>query len=312
MLFEVGKTDGKNASYKHLEHVITRRKRLTDEIGWLDRRRIGILLPETSAKGARKFAGEVREAIADTTPPSAFTVYTYPSQFSPGDISHPGEPATTRTQSGERPVEGLEQLFIRGIPAWKRAMDIVGALTGIILFSPIMLAVTIAIKLTSKGPILFKQQRAGLGEKPFTFYKFRSMVNDAEAQKEELIKFNFRTGPAFKMKNDPRVTPVGRFIRKWSLDELPQFFNVLKGEMSLVGPRPLPVKENGECDQWHWIRLEVKPGITCLWQISARHGSDFNDWVRLDVEYVRKLSLMLDLKILLITLPAVVSRKGAY
>ena len=209
-------------------------------------------------------------------------------------------------------VNGLEQIFVRRIPFWKRAMDIVGAIVGLIIFSPLMLTVAIAIKLTSKGPVIFKQKRAGLGGKPFTFYKFRSMVLDAENKKKGLMKFNFRTGPVFKMTDDPRITSVGKFIRKWSFDELPQFYNVLKGDMSLVGPRPPTLDEVPQYDNWQNRRLEVKPGITCLWQISARHKSDFDNWVRLDIEYVRKQSLLLDLKILILTLPAVLSRKGAH
>jgi len=215
-------------------------------------------------------------------------------------------------QAFSKPVNGLEQIFIRRIPFYKRVMDIVGAVVGLTVFSPLMLAVTIAIKLTSKGPVIFKQKRAGLGGKPFTFYKFRSMVLDAEDKKKQLMKFNFRTGPVFKMNKDPRITTVGKFIRKWSFDELPQFYNVLKGDMSLVGPRPPTLDEVPQYDNWQNRRLEVKPGITCLWQISARHKSSFEDWVRLDIEYVRNQSLLLDFKILILTLPAVLSRKGAH
>lgn len=215
-------------------------------------------------------------------------------------------------QSFTKPVNGLEQIFVRRIPLWKRGMDILGAIVGLVVFSPVMLAVTIAIKLTSKGPVIFKQKRAGLGGKPFTFYKFRSMVIDAEDKKKQLMKFNFRTGPVFKMNNDPRITTVGKFIRKSSLDELPQFYNVLRGDMSLVGPRPPTLDEVPQYDSWQNRRLEVKPGITCIWQISARHDSDFDNWVRLDIEYVKKKSLLLDIKILLLTMPAVLSRKGAH
>ena len=210
-----------------------------------------------------------------------------------------------------RPVQELEQIFVRRIPTCKRGMDIVGAIVGLVLFAPVILAVVIAIKLTSKGPIIFKQKRAGLGGKPFIFYKFRSMFLDAEDRKKELMKFNERTGPVFKMTEDPRVTPVGKFIRKWSLDELPQFYNVLKGDMSLVGPRPPTLDEVPQYDNWQNRRLEVKPGITCIWQISARHKSSFEEWVRLDIKYVQRQSFLLDLKILFLTLPAMLSRKGA-
>jgi len=143
------------------------------------------------------------------------------------------------------------------------------------------------------------------------FYKFRSMVIDAEARKKDLLKYNERTGPAFKMTDDPRVTRVGNFIRKWSLDELPQFFNVLCGDLSLVGPRPLPLEEASQHNQWQDRRLHVSPGITCLWQVYARHDKSFDRWARLDIEYIMRRSLRLDLKILLKTPLDVLSRKGA-
>lgn len=205
-----------------------------------------------------------------------------------------------------------EHLFQRPCPAWKRAMDIVGSLVAILLTAPLMLLIMIAVKCSSQGPAVFRQERAGQGGRPFTFYKFRTMVVDAEEQKYELLRFNERDGPAFKMTNDPRITRVGRFLRRWSLDELPQFFNVLKGDMSLVGPRPLPCAEAGRQDLWHNRRLEVKPGITCLWQIYARGSSSFDGWARLDIEYVDNLSFWLDVKLLLLTLPAVLTKRGAY
>jgi lipopolysaccharide/colanic/teichoic acid biosynthesis glycosyltransferase len=137
------------------------------------------------------------------------------------------------------------------------------------------------------------------------------MTVDAEARRHKLLEFNERNGPAFKMKDDPRITPLGRILRKTSLDELPQFFNVLTGHMSLVGPRPLLVEEHLACDHWHHVRLEVKPGLTCLWQIYSRDESSFDQWVRLDVEYIRRMSFWYDLKLLLLTVPAVLLRKGA-
>jgi lipopolysaccharide/colanic/teichoic acid biosynthesis glycosyltransferase len=202
-------------------------------------------------------------------------------------------------------------LFARPIPLWKRALDIVGASAVLAVASPVMIAVAIAIKITSPGPILFAQKRGGLGGKPFDLYKFRSMSVDAEARKADLMKFNERSGPVFKMTHDPRVTTIGRFIRKTSLDELPQLFNVLKGDMSLVGPRPLPKSEERGYDHWHWRRLDVKPGLTCIWQVTCRHDKDFDRWVRLDLEYIAKRSLLLDLKLLFQTIPAVLAQRGA-
>ena len=191
-------------------------------------------------------------------------------------------------------------------------MDVVGASVALVVFAPLMLIIAVAIKLTSAGPVLFLQERGGLRGKPFLLCKFRSMTADAEARKQELAPFNERTGPAFKMKDDPRVTPVGRLLRRASLDELPQFFNVLKGDMSLVGPRPLPIEEDQGYEQWHWRRLEAKPGITCLWQVFSRDDHDFDNWVRLDIQYIENMSFWLDVKLLLLTLPAVLSRKGAH
>jgi lipopolysaccharide/colanic/teichoic acid biosynthesis glycosyltransferase len=183
----------------------------------------------------------------------------------------------------------------------------------LVLSSPIFLILAAAIKSSSPGPIFFRQQRSGLNGSPFTLYKFRTMVTNAEQFQHELAAMNEMSGPVFKVTNDPRVTRVGKFLRKWSLDELPQLFNVLRGEMSLVGPRPLPVDEIKRInDLSHRRRLSVKPGLTCLWQIKGRNQiSDFKDWVRLDLEYIDHWSLWLDLKILLLTIPAVLRGTGA-
>ncbi len=195
----------------------------------------------------------------------------------------------------------------------KMLMDFFGALVLLILLSPLFLLIAAAIKCVSPGPVFFKQQRSGLSGAPFTLYKFRTMVTNAEQFKHELEAMNEMRGPVFKVTNDPRVTRIGKWLRRYSLDELPQLFNVLRGEMSLVGPRPLPVDEVKRFnDLAHRRRLSVKPGITCLWQISGRsHIADFKEWVRLDLEYIDNWSLWLDLKILLRTIPAVFAATGA-
>ncbi len=195
----------------------------------------------------------------------------------------------------------------------KQAMDLVGALVFLICFSWLFLLIALYLKITSPGPILFRQQRSGLNGRPFTIYKFRTMVTNAEQFKHELSAMNEMTGPVFKVTNDPRITPAGKFLRKWSLDELPQIFNVLKGDMSLVGPRPLPVDEVKRFENLsHRRRLSVKPGLTCLWQVKGRNQiNDFREWVRLDLEYIDNWSLSLDLKILLMTIPAVLRGTGA-
>lgn len=195
----------------------------------------------------------------------------------------------------------------------KHALDFTGALIGLVLVAPVLAVTALIIKLTSPGPVLFHQFRSGLNGSPFTIYKFRTMVTNAEQLKHELEAMNEMRGPVFKVTKDPRITPVGKWLRRFSVDELPQLFNVLRGEMSLVGPRPLPVDEVRRFnDHAHRRRLSVKPGITCLWQISGRSEiKDFSDWVRLDLEYIDNWSLWLDTKILLRTLPAVFRATGA-
>lgn len=197
--------------------------------------------------------------------------------------------------------------------AAKSVLDHAGAACLLVMTSPLLLLVAILIKWSSPGPIFFRQKRAGLNGSPFEMLKFRTMVSNAEQLKQELLALNEMSGPVFKVSNDPRITTLGRFLRKWSIDELPQLINVLRGEMSLVGPRPLPVDEVRRFDDMaHRRRLSVKPGLTCLWQVSGRNNvSDFREWVRLDLEYIDNWSFWLDLKILWRTIPAVFSGAGA-
>jgi lipopolysaccharide/colanic/teichoic acid biosynthesis glycosyltransferase len=158
--------------------------------------------------------------------------------------------------------------------------------------------------------VFFKQRRAGLGGRPFTIYKFRTMVVDAEAQKSQLRHKSEQDGPAFKIKHDPRITRIGRILRESSLDELPQLFNVLKGDMSLVGPRPLPVDESEGCATWHRRRLDVTPGLTCIWQVHGRSSVSFVEWIRMDRRYIRALSIWQDIKLMLLTIPSILMRRG--
>jgi len=214
---------------------------------------------------------------------------------------------------------GRPVLVFRSTPetSWqglvKLVLDVVLALIAIVLFSWLFLLIAVLIRFSSPGPIWFRQERCGLNGHPFTMLKFRSMVTDAEQRKHEFAALNEMGGPVFKLSNDPRVTSVGRILRRFSLDELPQLFNVLRGEMSLVGPRPLPVDEVEHFDDpAHRRRLSVRPGLTCLWQISGRNDvRDFADWVRLDLEYIDNWSLWLDLKILCRTVPIVLVGTGA-
>jgi len=194
----------------------------------------------------------------------------------------------------------------------KTLLDFLIAGTALLVLAPLLAVVSLLIKYESPGPVLFVQQRLGVNKRLFNIYKFRTMREDAEQMQADLEQLNELDGPAFKMKNDPRITPLGKWLRKTSIDELPQLFNVLKGDMSLVGPRPLPVRDfKGFESDIHRRRFSVKPGITCLWQISGRSNIGFEQWMKLDMNYIDDWSLWLDLKILLKTIPAVLTRTGA-
>jgi exopolysaccharide biosynthesis polyprenyl glycosylphosphotransferase len=199
--------------------------------------------------------------------------------------------------------------------AMKRFIDVVISFIAIIFLSPVMLLTALLVKLTSSGPIFFVQKRLGLNKRTFQIYKFRTMVVDAEARLKEIEHKNEANGPVFKIKKDPRITLIGTFLRKTSIDELPQFFNVLKGEMSLVGPRPLQVRDyelfETHCGDWQRKRFSVRPGITCLWQIMGRSSTTFERWMELDLQYIRTWSVWLDLEILAKTVPAVLKGSGA-
>ena len=291
--------------------------RETDIKGWIDHGVIGVLLPDTDANGVSRYV----EKIANGNGDLGYSVITgtYPNDlfqklltekedfpdFSPLDLDGPTK------------FRGFQIIL-------KKVMDILGSLIGLILFSPLMLSTAIAIKITSPGPIIFKQTRFGKKGVRFPFYKFRSMYWNVDDHihreyvtnliKGNLEKINQGDGnePIYKMKSDPRVTPVGKIIRKTSIDELPQFFNVLKGEMSFIGPRPPIPYEVEKYEPWHLRRiLEVKPGITGLWQVDGRSRTSFDDMVRLDLKYAQNWSLWLDLKILLKTVRAVIHPQGA-
>lgn len=194
----------------------------------------------------------------------------------------------------------------------KRIMDVVISIILMILLIPVFVLIAVIIKLESMGSIVFKQIRAGMNGNPFFMHKFRSMKEEAEAEKGKIIHLNEKKGPIFKIREDPRITKFGRFLRQTSLDELPQLYNVLIGEMSLVGPRPLPVDEMERCTNRQKKRLTVKPGITCLWQISGRSMLTFRRWMALDLYYVKQRSLLLDLYILVKTIPACITGIGAW
>ena len=194
----------------------------------------------------------------------------------------------------------------------KRTLDLVGATVALILAAPVLLLAALAIMIETRGSVLYRSTRVGRNGRPFTFYKLRSMVNGADRHRHHLSHLNECDGPVFKISRDPRVTVVGRFLRTTSLDELPQLWNVIRGDMSLVGPRPPLPEEVSHYQPWQMRRLDVRPGLTCLWQISGRSRIGFEEWMRLDLEYIRYRSFRLDLQILLRTIPAVLSQEGAY
>ncbi len=239
-----------------------------------------------------------RRGIRVRLAPSTMEILIHRAEFVPGQ-------SVPLFELGPPAFEGIDF-------ALKRTFDIVGATLLLIVLSPLLLALTLAVVLTSRGPILFRSMRRGIGQRPFACLKFRTMHTDAEERQADLEELNEASGALFKIRDDPRLTPVGRFLRRFSLDELPQLINVLRGEMSLVGPRPLPERDYTMLEDWHRKRYLVLPGITGLWQVSGRSELDFDDLVHLDFLYLEHWSLALDLTILLKTIPAVISRRGAY
>ena len=196
-------------------------------------------------------------------------------------------------------------------PIWKRGIDVVGAGIGIMLLSPVFIGAAMAIKVSAPGPVFFRQMREGKDGKPFGILKFRTMVIDAEAKQADLRAISEQDGPAFKLKDDPRVTKVGKYLRKSCIDELPQLFNVLFGQMSLVGPRPLPVGESHQCNVWQRRRLSVLPGCTCIWQAHGGRDIPFSEWMRMDMEYIQKRSFFYDLKLIVETACIALLHKGS-
>lgn len=220
-------------------------------------------------------------------------------------------------ERGDLPIPTAVTPYGLGVaPAWKltikRLIDITCALLLLLVTLPILLLTAIAVAVSTTGPVFYIQERVGRGGRTFRMVKFRSMFVDADARLPDIVYLNQKSGPIFKLDDDPRVTRIGRWIRKFSIDELPQLFNVLRGEMSMVGPRPPLPREVEEYSPTQHQRLSVTPGLTCTWQVSGRSDVDFDEWVKLDIEYIRDWSLGLDLRLMLRTIPAIVTTKGAY
>lgn len=291
-----------------LAKLLHRRLRETDEKGHLGKGRLGVVLPATDSRGTELVLESILDLAlqADLKLEGESFVYPNPTDSEPPRRFH--EEVREALQESRQPQSNRPvpvAMMVGAYPTWKRALDIAGASFGLVLASPIMVIAAAMIRLTSPGPILFHQQRMGYLGQQFTILKLRTMVSNAEELKDGLLEMNERDGPAFKMKRDPRITTVGRLLRSTGLDELPQFLNVLRGDMSLVGPRPLPVSEDQQCLPWQRRRLDTKPGLTCFWQLSKSRNIPFVEWMRLDMTYEKKCSLWLDLKLIAKTFSAV-------
>ena len=322
--YSVNKSKLDRPSNRRLLSILPERMRLTDELGWIDNEHVGVLLYATKWEDAGRFAAQIDDTIlSEGLPAPVYNIYSYPSSPDFPDRGSGNkdkekqsaqifEPDTFRNGSGYILTANY------AMPKWKRLMDIVGAFTGLVLLAPFFLLIAAVIKIMSPGPVFFKQERIGLGGKPFVFLKFRTMKVDVDntAHQQllaELIKNGSHTDsegkPMTKLDQaDPQIIPFGKFLRKSCIDELPQLINVLIGDMSLIGPRPPIRYEVCEYDIWHQARLGVMPGMTGLWQVSGKNRLTFKEMVRLDIRYYRKRSIWLDLKILILTPGAILSQ----
>ena len=330
-----------NQKLLNLIHLLMNRIRITDMIGWLNDHDVAVFLPETPYEGAAKFAEDISFAISESQSPFHYRVYTYPvndKRNRDGELrslvdfglaknntvffrissngGHNGFKKSNVRSDHESNVHQLvpaanelKGIFHYSIPLWKRMTDIVGSLIAVVLFSPAFLIVSAYIKMVSRGPVLFKQERVGLKGKKFILWKFRTMeVNaDVNTHKNHMVDILKNDAPMKKLDliDDARIIPFGKILRQSCLDELPQLLNVLKGEMSLVGPRPCLAYEAEEFELWHKRRFDVLPGMTGYWQVNGKNKTTFKEMMRLDIDYVKNNSLMCDLKILLKTIPAI-------
>ncbi len=311
---------------RRLAGILVDNVRIGDAIGWIAGGSLAAVLPSVSAEGARRFADRVAEKFGRDGSSLLRTFHTYPywndsSTAAPESSRRPGarDGGASSRPSGERnaqskqdraePTRSMEPLFSRRTPAWKRALDVTGALVGLILLSPLFLLLAVLIKTVSPGPAFFRQERIGYGGRPFTLWKFRTMHISSDPMVHQrhvhdLID-NDKTLTKLDTVRDPRIIPFGDLLRQSCLDELPQLINVLSGDMSLVGPRPVPPYESDQYLPWHRHRFDVLPGLTGLWQVSGKNRTTFREMMRLDIGYSRKVSLRQDGMIVLKTLPVI-------
>jgi len=326
-VFDVSDSDKRKKDEYFLSHIVAKQLRPTDEMGWFEKGKIGIVLPNTAKSGARKLSKEICRKIAITRQPPIFNIFTYPTEGPSGfnkdlqDTVYKENQSFQRAGAETRPkianwsnyeilTKSLASFLGIRMPLWKRAIDIFGAAVGLVLLLPLMTAIAILIKIVSPGPILFKQKRVGYLGKNFILYKFRTMeINaDTTVHKDYVCKLIKDGKPLAKLDIcDQRIIPFGTILRLTGLDELPQFINILKGEMSLIGPRPELQTSMQHGERWHAIRLDTKPGLSGLWQVSDRTQISFDEMMRLDISYVKRMSFWLDAIILLKTVPTIIS-----
>ena len=332
---------------EQLAAILLERLRATDLVGWLAGGALGMLLAETRPDGAMVVASSVDRAVTRLGIRVESSIYVYPTVDDERPAPPPGRGVTPGGANGANGASGangsngskgadsnghaavaagpapepgrtpwpMHDLWTRmsmPLPWWKRTIDVALSGLALVVLAPAFALIALAIRLESRGPIFFRQKRAGRAAMPFTLYKFRSMVLGAERLQPSLRPLNEQSGPVFKIRRDPRITRVGRWLRRWSLDELPQLWNVFRGDISLVGPRSPTFEEVSEYEPWQRRRLAVKGGITCIWQVSGRSEIGFREWMRMDMAYVAGHSLWLDLKLLARTVIAVLTGKGAY
>lgn len=312
----------------HLIRLLHRNLRMTDQKADFGGNQFGILLVDTPQMGGRAVLDRLSQLFDAHELNVNISLRVHdPEGF--GDEDDFGGGSDGRRRGDDESVElgsghwlrvdqadvevtSEDPLVPRGLlrAATKRAVDVVGASVGLVIASPVLIGAAVAIKVNSRGPVFFRQTREGRGGKPFTIFKLRSMEVDAEAKQAELRAESHRDGPAFKVKRDPRVTKVGKFLRASCIDELPQLINVLKGDMSLVGPRPLPWHESRACDRWHRRRLDVRPGMTCHWQVNKSKAETFDDWMRMDLQYVDRHGFWEDFRLICCTVLVPMTGRG--
>lgn len=300
LAFPLQTTSGAQHNPQQLANLLSGWLRFTDQAGFLSDDVLAVFLPDTPLEGGSTVLELLRREHGEQAPPLECDAYLYPGQLLPLDEG-----------AAPNAMQSATALYERSTGLWSRLLDLAVGSVALTAALPILAVAAGAIRFSSPGPIIFSQWRSGRGGRPFRIFKLRTMRTDAEQQLEMLRPLSEQDGPAFKLSNDPRVTSVGRFLRRTSIDELPQLWNVLRGEMSLVGPRPLPLAEQEACLPWQQHRLDVLPGLTGVWQVEGRSEVAFDVWMRMDRDYLRRQSVWTDLRLLWATLPAVLFRRGA-